>query len=53
MILCSFVLRAIPVRKVFTGVACVIILITGMALVNNYNIKLKDFESIVFTNSNK
>ncbi len=51
MFVWSFIIRAIPFKKIFTGVACMIILITGMILVNNYNMKGSD--SVVFTNSSK
>lgn len=47
MIFWSFIIKAIPFKKIFTAVACIVVLISATMIINN-NVNLKDPDALIF-----
>lgn len=48
MILWSFIINAMPFKKIFTAIACIVVLISGTLIINSYNMNLKDPDAFIF-----
>ena len=48
MILWSFVISAMPFKKILTATICMVVLISGTLIINNYNMQLENSDTFIF-----
>lgn len=48
MFLWCFVLRVIPFKKVLTAIVCMVVLISGTIVINNFNMRLENSDTFIF-----
>lgn len=48
MILWSFVISALPFKNVLMAIVCMVVLISGTLIINNYNMQLENSDAFIF-----
>lgn len=48
MILWSFVISAMPFKKILTATICMVVLISGTLVINNFNMRPENSDAFIF-----